>query len=179
MNLNKAIAVLMEDLGVLLSQVANDSNARCRLLTVVKRARGAFMRGEDMCAQPDRFRNPYVMVVDKALHELLLKQLERCALGAEVGINPDSHQLRTRAKCPVCGRQFLRNTDPSTWHRPGCELIVAIDKARAVYGQAPWPAVNGRKTRTCRVCGCTDDHACPGGCYWVELDLCSACVGAE
>lgn len=30
--------------------------------------------------------------------------------------------------------------------------------------------------RTCRVCGCTDDHACPGGCCWVEDDLCSACV---
>jgi hypothetical protein len=29
----------------------------------------------------------------------------------------------------------------------------------------------------CRVCGCTDDHACEGGCYWVEEDLCSACVG--
>lgn len=31
----------------------------------------------------------------------------------------------------------------------------------------------------CRVCGCTDDHACPGGCYWVEKDLCSACLGME
>jgi hypothetical protein len=42
----------------------------------------------------------------------------------------------------------------------------------------------------CRVCGCTDDHACPGGCRWVEDpvvdypadlmgpagDLCSACL---
>jgi hypothetical protein len=28
----------------------------------------------------------------------------------------------------------------------------------------------------CRVCGCTDDRACPGGCYWVEADLCSSCV---
>lgn len=28
----------------------------------------------------------------------------------------------------------------------------------------------------CRVCGCTDDHACPGGCYWVEPDLCSVCA---
>lgn len=32
----------------------------------------------------------------------------------------------------------------------------------------------------CRVCGCTDDNACPGGCCWVEDpeglgDLCSAC----
>lgn len=28
----------------------------------------------------------------------------------------------------------------------------------------------------CRVCGCTWDHACPGGCYWAEPDLCSACA---
>lgn len=28
--------------------------------------------------------------------------------------------------------------------------------------------------RRCRVCGCTDDNACPGGCYWVEDDLCSS-----
>lgn len=31
----------------------------------------------------------------------------------------------------------------------------------------------------CRVCGCTDDMACPGGCYWVEPDLCSRCAGVD
>lgn len=38
--------------------------------------------------------------------------------------------------------------------------------------------------KQCRVCGCTDENACmirdDGGfkpCYWVEDDLCSACVG--
>lgn len=36
--------------------------------------------------------------------------------------------------------------------------------------------------RTCRGCGCTDRHACPGGCAWVLLDvamptgICSACA---
>jgi len=30
--------------------------------------------------------------------------------------------------------------------------------------------------RTCRGCGCTDRQACPGGCCWVEDDLCSACA---
>ncbi len=30
--------------------------------------------------------------------------------------------------------------------------------------------------QVCRVCGCTRDNACPGGCYWVEEDLCSACA---
>lgn len=33
--------------------------------------------------------------------------------------------------------------------------------------------------RRCRVCGCTDDHACVdpefGACWWVEADLCSHC----
>ena len=33
----------------------------------------------------------------------------------------------------------------------------------------------GQKVRSCRVCGCTDDHACEGGCSWVTADLCSAC----
>lgn len=31
------------------------------------------------------------------------------------------------------------------------------------------------KRKKCRVCGCTDDKACVGGCYWVEDDLCSQC----
>ena len=29
----------------------------------------------------------------------------------------------------------------------------------------------------CRICGCTWHYACPGGCYWVEPDLCSECAG--
>lgn len=34
--------------------------------------------------------------------------------------------------------------------------------------------------RRCRVCGCTEDCACTGGCYWVERDLCSNCAeGSE
>ena len=30
--------------------------------------------------------------------------------------------------------------------------------------------------RACMVCGCTDGHACPGGCHWVDDDLCSRCA---
>lgn len=29
--------------------------------------------------------------------------------------------------------------------------------------------------RSCRVCGCTDNRACFGGCHWIGPDLCSAC----
>ena len=28
----------------------------------------------------------------------------------------------------------------------------------------------------CRSCGCEDAFACPGGCFWVEEDLCSRCA---
>lgn len=31
----------------------------------------------------------------------------------------------------------------------------------------------------CRICGCTNDNACDGGCSWVEDDLCSSCVVKE
>lgn len=27
----------------------------------------------------------------------------------------------------------------------------------------------------CKTCGCTDSRACPGGCYWVGVGLCSRC----
>jgi hypothetical protein len=30
--------------------------------------------------------------------------------------------------------------------------------------------------QVCRICGCTQNNACQGGCYWVESDLCSACA---
>lgn len=34
--------------------------------------------------------------------------------------------------------------------------------------------------RTCRVCGCTDERACDGGCWWLSADddLCSTCEPA-
>jgi hypothetical protein len=38
------------------------------------------------------------------------------------------------------------------------------------------PRREDAKVRTCRACGCTDDHACEGGCWWVGDDICSACA---
>ena len=36
----------------------------------------------------------------------------------------------------------------------------------------PWKEARGGpakfKSNPCRLCGCTDDRACPGGCYWYE-----------
>lgn len=42
---------------------------------------------------------------------------------------------------------------------------VVVDFRRFLRGEA-----------VCRVCGCTDERACEGGCRWVDIDLCSRCV---
>ena len=31
-------------------------------------------------------------------------------------------------------------------------------------------------TWECKICGCTQNNACPEGCYWVEKNLCSVCA---
>lgn len=36
--------------------------------------------------------------------------------------------------------------------------------------------MTGRIT-ACRVCSCTDERACAGGCGWIQSGLCSACLG--
>lgn len=33
----------------------------------------------------------------------------------------------------------------------------------------------GAEHQKCRVCGCDQEHACKGGCFWVYDDLCSQC----
>jgi len=30
----------------------------------------------------------------------------------------------------------------------------------------------------CRGCGCSNFSSCPGGCWWVDDDLCSSCAVA-
>ncbi|MHB1681619.1 MAG: hypothetical protein ACYCYO_02145 [Bacilli bacterium] len=56
------------------------------------------------------------------------------------------------------------------------DRLLATDLAPAVHTSgAAVPAPAGEE-RTCLVCGCTDDHACEGGCFWVAHDLCSACM---
>jgi hypothetical protein len=50
-------------------------------------------------------------------------------------------------------------------------FIDYYEKAQQTGKRAPVDT----STWVCRICGCDDNHACPGGCWWVEKDLCSAC----
>lgn len=39
-----------------------------------------------------------------------------------------------------------------------------------------WPKCKPKDGGVCKLCGCYDDRACPGGCSWVRPDLCSTCA---
>lgn len=58
-------------------------------------------------------------------------------------------------------------------------MWLAEDRARDKVGELLAEAIGLEiedYSFVCRGCGCTNDHACEGGCSWVELDLCSVCA---
>jgi len=68
------------------------------------------------------------------------------------------------------------------------ELVAKVTQTGLTMGDIDYRIMHLMKTITeikrpkeqkCRVCGCTQNRACPGGCYWVEPDLCSACTDHE
>lgn len=61
------------------------------------------------------------------------------------------------------GQRFIKITG---WPEP--DDVGELERLRLADVQAG----SGR----CRVCGCTQNYGCPGGCSWVKPDWCSACA---
>lgn len=97
-----------------------------------------------------------------------------------------------QVECPYCNEIFKALPSaftPEDYRCPKCnkgieikfvaaskeemELEQESEALKAVAEVSSDPLFDEQK---CRVCGCTDDNACPGGCYWVEEDLCSQCA---
>jgi hypothetical protein len=53
----------------------------------------------------------------------------------------------------------------------GCLHLVLEQVTQTMVDLIPQIQLN----QACRVCGCTNDRACDGGCEWVQIDLCSRC----
>jgi hypothetical protein len=66
-----------------------------------------------------------------------------------------------------------RRDDPLT-------LEEACARLEAAAADAPTIRVDGKfvfaEQGVCRICGCTGEQACPGGCVWAEPNLCSRCA---
>lgn len=80
---------------------------------------------------------------------------------------PDG-RVEWRARCELCGWR----TDPFPTS-VGADVAMSAHLENTHGSELECVAVD---VRACRVCGCTDDRACPGGCSWVDDDLCSACA---
>ena len=65
-------------------------------------------------------------------------------------------------------------THPAITEGSGPKMICRCDRNSSELKTKSSPKWCPLKQK-CRVCGCTWDKACPGGCYWVEKDLCSSC----
>ncbi len=70
--------------------------------------------------------------------------------------------------CPTC----RANYDKMDWHD---KLFVPDPFDQNESAEDEEPLFDGDERR-CRICGCTEDNACTGGCWWVEEDLCSVCA---
>lgn len=68
---------------------------------------------------------------------------------------------------------------PLTRGQRGLLELAAADRMMEVEDWARDVLLGVANVPRCRVCRCTDDNPCEGGCWWVADDLCSACEGAD
>lgn len=61
---------------------------------------------------------------------------------------------------------------------PDVVLQLEPDAAAALAADRATEPVFVVSLRKCRYCGCTDDRACDGGCWWIADDVCSSCGDA-
>jgi hypothetical protein len=104
--------------------------------------------------------------------------------------------VETRETRPGWWRLIVDDVTPLPGAEPdgyGCHMCGIIDEAKADGGLPDgWTErkfedgsffVCSNKVcqeePNCKICGCTNEQACEGGCHWVELDLCSTCAGTR
>lgn len=91
-----------------------------------------------------------------AIQEVCRPCYEASGYGAEYGVIELMNPYRN--ECARCGEDVLLEV----------QLVVPLHDA-SDGGRTDGPGV-------CHGCSCDDEHACEGGCHWVEPGLCSACA---
>lgn len=59
---------------------------------------------------------------------------------------------------------------------PSPRIASSVPTTTGERSAPTWVTLIEPLERACRVCGCTQNRACLGGCWWIDIDLCSACV---
>lgn len=106
-------------------------------------------------------------------------------------IEPPQHELAIRiVACEIerradrgRGARSRRLLLLQTLSRLVADCDAALKLAPEIWHASQEPLATARRLmaeagfQRCRVCGCSELDACPGGCSWVEGDLCSCCAG--
>lgn len=81
------------------------------------------------------------------------------------------------ARTAELAKAIVRATDLAVRRHAMDKLADALAVVEEALDEMPPECVSPERacSWTCRVCGCTDETACFGGCYWVAQDLCSQC----
>jgi N6-adenosine-specific RNA methylase IME4 len=99
-----------------------------------------------------------------------MEQLQAAPRLAHNPISPDGWCARCRMRASVQGAALCEVCDEACAEAPFDPDAAAEDKGPELpFGETP----------ACRVCGCTDDRKCPGGCAMVERTLCSKCIASQ
>jgi len=59
------------------------------------------------------------------------------------------------------------------------EIVDALPREAFEASEGRLPRIPSSLGGACRICGCTQNFACDGGCGWAAEDLCTACVEGE
>ncbi|PKN06634.1 MAG: hypothetical protein CVU73_15830 [Deltaproteobacteria bacterium HGW-Deltaproteobacteria-8] len=112
----------------------------------------------------------------------LLGRMARSSECCSRGLAATIEEFQTCRACPE-GQRLAASAPLWGYSKPLPALVVYTPPQAATVRQAKPASRPAPKARpvalpepTCRKCGCTETRACPGGCWWVEPDLCSACA---
>ena len=110
-------------------------------------------------------------------------------------LNPSPPEDKNKKPIPVAGDLFFEpGARPHAWTLVEWKTLALHDKsyprgrcAREDGETRDLPFVDGQLWRNgapllpmrgvCKVCGCSSERACPGGCWWAGPDLCDRHAG--
>ncbi|MER7930530.1 hypothetical protein ABTY96_46730 [Streptomyces sp. NPDC096057] len=120
-------------------------------------------------------------VVESGIHLEVLVRIQDVEVRGSALVSPETAAELEGAPTPVDpALEAEAEIAPSA--PPGAD--VAAQEAVVIPVVPPLTELlNVEEPARCVRCGCTEDQACEGGCYWVPnrqlIDFCSACASAE
>ncbi|HEY0075554.1 MAG TPA: hypothetical protein VGB77_15760 [Abditibacteriaceae bacterium] len=80
------------------------------------------------------------------------------------------------AHCACCGAGHTQSFKAASEAEPEKNGVKRGPDGAMLTPNGPFYCANcARGVMVCRVCGCTNEAACNGGCSWAEPNLCSEC----